>query len=349
MKDEGQGFMRPREPGSQTVLGAETGSGKTWAYLFPLLHRLKETEDKASPQAPSAVSSSDTPVASPRAIILAPTHELARQLARSAKSLSHIDKLRVLCLSSGGWVEELQRDIRTIQSANAHQPAAAEAQESGTTTSDASGLGARPLDLLVATPHRLLDVCKSAEERASESHLDRERDGHRNMSPRGDKKPQLVSLDSVETVVVDEADVLLSPDFASATRAVLHRAQEKGGSLAGLEGPKSPPDVIFATASISASLSSYLEKHHPNVVYLLSKGLHKLPKTLETKYVDPGSSRHHALAKEVKEALTFEESGKNKILIFVEKKKTVELLSTFFKAQGIECVPRFRRSQRDHC
>ncbi|EKC97444.1 RNA helicase [Trichosporon asahii var. asahii CBS 8904] len=77
------------------ILGAETGSGKTLAYLLPLMQRLKE-DDRPGPR---------SGILAPRAIVLAPTHELTRQSTAVAKQLSHGVKLRVAGASSPGTVK----------------------------------------------------------------------------------------------------------------------------------------------------------------------------------------------------------------------------------------------------
>lgn len=106
-------------PGSKTLLAAETGSGKTLAYMMPVITGLKQSEEAKSlevskeeasrekswfeEEEEEGVKSDDTSVRlKPRALILAPTHELARQIAQTFKTLTHHEKLRVGCLSVGG-------------------------------------------------------------------------------------------------------------------------------------------------------------------------------------------------------------------------------------------------------
>jgi ATP-dependent RNA helicase MRH4, mitochondrial len=109
-----------RKPGveeerHQVLLGSETGSGKTLAYLLPLLHFLKKTDK------PLVEQQEEISVVLPRSIILAPTHELARQLTQTAKQLSHDIKLRVRGMSStasgnldGGVVDVLVGTTRNL-------------------------------------------------------------------------------------------------------------------------------------------------------------------------------------------------------------------------------------------
>lgn len=72
---------------------AKTGSGKTLAYLLPVFQKLKIAEEKNK--------KSDAVKASPRALIIAPTRELALQIFSVAKEISHFAKLRVRKLVGG--------------------------------------------------------------------------------------------------------------------------------------------------------------------------------------------------------------------------------------------------------
>ena len=88
------GFIRPTEIqekciplilGGQEVIGiAQTGTGKTAAYLLPILMKIKFASGK-----------------DPRALILAPTKELALQIAAHAQQLSRYTDLRIVALYGG--------------------------------------------------------------------------------------------------------------------------------------------------------------------------------------------------------------------------------------------------------
>ncbi len=379
----GGSFLLPHarsgEP-TETVLAAETGSGKTWAFLFPLLQRLKETEGQSAPQAadqvaapsaesPEAVAEGDTSkeaelsLVKPRALVVAPTHELARQLTAAAKQLTHIDKLRTLCLSSGGWLEALQADIGRMQgvSSSSYAPrrrSSTEEEEEGGEIDDgfggltmpegstgSSGADAvRPVDLMISTPDRLLDLCKPQAQRQSELRADPDFVAslpmHKQLDPEmleeevkraAARKPQLVSLAEVRAIVLDESDAMLARDFGPSTQALLRLADE---SRKAAGAPR--PDLLFATASVSHALASYMKQRHPRAAWLISPNLHRLPRTLDTQYVDPGRSRHETLANNVANALREDASAQSKILVFVEKKKTVEILGAYLSDRGIE-------------
>ncbi|AQG82102.1 DEAD/DEAH box helicase [Spirosoma montaniterrae] len=102
----------PLSLGNHDVLGiAQTGTGKTAAYLLPLLMKIKYAQGK-----------------NPRALILAPTRELAMQIAEAVSDLGKYTDLRHLALY-GGLGPKTQ--IETLE---------------------------KGVDLLVATPGRFMDL-----------------------------------------------------------------------------------------------------------------------------------------------------------------------------------------------
>jgi len=162
------------------MVSSQTGSGKTAAFLLPVLHTLlqqmaqAEAEERAEreraiaeatargeapPKAPKRKNPTDPrhfKAATPGALILCPTRELAQQVAHDAIDLvSHCRGLRVANVV-GGMPYQLQ--IAKLQNAN----------------------------LVVATPGRLLDLQRS----------------------------QQIKLDKVQFLVVDEADRMLDLGFA---------------------------------------------------------------------------------------------------------------------------------------
>src|SRR5687768_18232814 len=80
--------------GGQEIIGiAQTGTGKTAAYLLPLLMKVKYAQGDE-----------------PRAIILAPTKELTIQIAEHTVQLAKYTDLRILPLYGGiGPKTQIQR------------------------------------------------------------------------------------------------------------------------------------------------------------------------------------------------------------------------------------------------
>lgn len=162
------------------LVSSQTGSGKTAAFLLPVLHTLlkQEAEAEAAAKAefqrlaaeatargeaaPKKAKRKDPTntrnfkAATPGALILCPTRELAQQVAHDAIDLvKHCRGLRVASVV-GGMPYQLQ--IAKLQNAN----------------------------LVVATPGRLLDLQRSMQ----------------------------IKLDQVQFLVVDEADRMLDLGFA---------------------------------------------------------------------------------------------------------------------------------------
>lgn len=177
------------------MVSSQTGSGKTAAYLLPLLHTLLQQKSHAQAQERAAyekalaeAAATGTPLpkrakrkdptnprhfkaATPGALVLCPTRELAQQVAHDGIDLvRHCRGLRIANVV-GGMPYAMQ--IARLQNA----------------------------DVVVATPGRLLDLQRSGQ----------------------------IVLDQVQFLVVDEADRMLdlgfSDDLAEVNQLTVHRKQ----------------------------------------------------------------------------------------------------------------------------
>ena len=163
---------------------APTGSGKTIAFLIPIINALLaqgKTEDGRS---------------GPRAIVLAPTRELASQIVNEARKLAKGTAIKASLMRKGMEVVERlevasddEEDLSTSDDNDDQDPAA---QPNKITRRQAELVKAA---ILVATPLALLNALKS-------------RDG------------AVATLPSVAHLVLDEADVLLDPLFRDQTLAI---------------------------------------------------------------------------------------------------------------------------------
>ncbi len=146
--------------GKDMIGKAQTGTGKTAAFLISIITDLI-----------------DFPIEHkrsrgvPRALIIAPTRELTLQIASDAEQLSKYCDLSVVSLV-GGMDYDKQR----------------------------KQLAARPVDILVATPGRLIDFVRSSD----------------------------VDLGDVEVMVLDEADRMLSMGFIPDVRTIIRHTPRKG-------------------------------------------------------------------------------------------------------------------------
>jgi ATP-dependent RNA helicase RhlB len=138
---------------------AQTGSGKTAAFLVSILTRYLRTPDCRASKG-----------GCPRALVIAPTRELVIQICKDADAIGKYCNLRSLAVY-GGMDYERQK---------------AELQEA-------------PVDLLVATPGRLLDFCNQ----------------------------HVIDLTKVDTLVIDEADRMLDMGFIPDVRRIMGRLPPK--------------------------------------------------------------------------------------------------------------------------
>lgn len=87
--------------GQSVVAVSETGSGKTFSYVLPLLHKLKSIEDEGL---------SVTELGTPRAIVMVPTRELGEQVSKVFKTFTHETRLRVRPALGGMAMEQAKRN-----------------------------------------------------------------------------------------------------------------------------------------------------------------------------------------------------------------------------------------------
>ena len=131
----------PFVQGRDVCATAPTGTGKTLAFLLPLLTRLSQPAKGSGP--------------GPRAIILSPTRELGEQLWNVARDVFAAKKMKAVRMLGG---EPFPAQIKALRG---------------------------PLDLIIATPGRLID------------HLDADR----------------LAMFRLETLIIDEADRMLDVGF----------------------------------------------------------------------------------------------------------------------------------------
>lgn len=134
------------------LLAAETGSGKTLAYLLPAINALKIAEagdaeikawgqrrevelarHKANNFKGKPFDEPHPTMARPKVVILVPTAELAQQVMRVSKTLSHVIKYKTEMLSSDLTPQQIQRNL----------------------------YGPKGLDVVITTPHLLASIADS--------------------------------------------------------------------------------------------------------------------------------------------------------------------------------------------
>ncbi|KAK7457245.1 RNA helicase, variant 2 [Stygiomarasmius scandens] len=354
----------------QFLLAAETGSGKSIAYLLPVLQSLKQTEKSSSVSSPQSTRKEN-----PRALILAPTHELSRQLSGFAKDLLHEAKLKVVCASRANLPT---RSTEASKRGTSREMKMAFDDESGATEMDIKPAAptTRQADIFVGTPTKILEMVKGrgwdrTEDDIEDQDLSLEEKERRRWKlglGRWKAEPEM-GLANVEWVVVDEADVLFDPDFQETTRLLLSEISAARGqtialtpepSLSSFDSSETEPsdktveainypfNFILTSATIPNSLSNYLERHHPSMQRLVSPKIHRLPTTLQTEYVDwSGGNKLADIEKRIRQVWAEDSVSPgaaggvpklSKVLIFCNKGKKVEALSEYLEEKGIKTV-----------
>ena len=138
---------------------AQTGTGKTAAFLVAILTRYLRTPEGRADKG-----------GRPRALVIAPTRELVIQICKDADSLGKYCDLRSLAVYGGMDYDRQKREVMDA-----------------------------PVDLLVATPGRLLDFVRS----------------------------RVIDLSMVDTLVIDEADRMLDMGFIPDVRSIIRRLPPK--------------------------------------------------------------------------------------------------------------------------
>ena len=139
---------------------AQTGTGKTAAFVLPSIQRLSAASKRVLPT-------------HCRMLVLAPTRELASQIADSARAYGQFSKLSVATVFGGTSIAKNRNDV------------------------------ARGIDILVATPGRLIDVVEQG----------------------------FLNLSMLEILVLDEADQMLDLGFIHALKKIVRMLPRKRQTL----------------------------------------------------------------------------------------------------------------------
>ncbi|VDB85076.1 unnamed protein product [Peniophora sp. CBMAI 1063] len=306
-----------RETPTHAMIAAETGSGKSLAYLLPMLQELKRTE-------PSARQGHG-----PRGIVLSPTHELARQLAFFGKQLVHHDKLRVQTAS--------RANVKSNATASKMSETFSDAQSGeGEFSVAPGGAGAHGVDVLVGTTRKLLEMARGRGwHKADEDLFEKKR-------PRKPAQPE-ISLKDVEWVVVDEADVLYNKDFIEETEALLSDIAHARGSPVPAEGLAAYPfNLILSSATIPVALNTHLATRLPNLQRLVSPSVHRLPSKLAVEFSAYTSGNRHAdVERKIRELWADDAHmgrDRSRIVVFANGRGTVEMLGKYLSDKGVPNV-----------
>ncbi|CAD6253300.1 unnamed protein product [Miscanthus lutarioriparius] len=148
--------------GRDLMACAQTGSGKTAAFCFPIISGIMKGPPAGRPQRGGGMGMR---TAYPSALILSPTRELSTQIHEEARKFSYQTGVRVVVAYGGAPITQQLRELE------------------------------RGVDILVATPGRLVDMLERAR----------------------------VSLQSIRYLALDEADRMLDMGFEPQVRRIVEQ------------------------------------------------------------------------------------------------------------------------------
>ena len=174
---------------------AQTGSGKTAAFLVAILTRYLRTPENRAKQG-----------GAPRALVIAPTRELVIQICKDADAIGKYCGLRSLAVYGGMDFDRQREEIL-----------------------------AAPVDLLVATPGRLLDFCQR----------------------------RVVDLGKVDMLVIDEADRMLDMGFIPDVSRIMNHLPPKDRRATMLYSATLTDDVMrLASRWMAEPVKAEVESDH---------------------------------------------------------------------------------------
>ncbi|EOD41633.1 helicase [Emiliania huxleyi CCMP1516] len=206
------------------IVGAQTGSGKTLTYLVPIMQTLKADEEAAGARAKPK---------RPRALVLVPTRELAVQVHEVGRTLGQSLRLSVKAVSGGTPVAPQARMLSL------------------------------PVDVLVATPGRLLQLVDKGS----------------------------LFLGDVRHVIVDEVDTMFEAGFgdeldkllAITTRNLAADPRAAAAAAAGRAAARVQHVAVGATHP-AAAVALY-ERRLSGAKQMMVGGVHTVPAQLEQRFV----------------------------------------------------------------
>jgi len=220
----------------QNVVGiAQTGTGKTFAYLLPMLRMLTFSKQR-----------------DPRILILAPTHELVLQILDEVQKLTQYTEFRSIGIHGGININNQKQAIYD------------------------------GCDIIIATPGRRIDLALTG----------------------------ILSLKSIQKLVIDEVDEMMSLGFRTQLTNILETLPEKRQNL-------------MFSATLTTEVENLIANYFPNVnkIVIAAHGT-PLEKIEQIAYHVPNFTTKVNLL----ELLLTENKDFTKVLVFVATKKLADRL-----------------------
>ncbi|KIO29904.1 hypothetical protein M407DRAFT_69868 [Tulasnella calospora MUT 4182] len=251
--------------GGDLMACAQTGSGKTGGFLFPILSQSFTSGPRPAPVDPNAAPGyGRSRKAFPTALVLAPTRELVSQIHDEARKFAYRTWVKPAVVYGGA---DINMQLRQIE---------------------------RGCDLLSATPGRLVDL------------IERGR----------------ISLANVKYLVLDEADRMLDMGFEPQIRRIV-----QGEDMPGTQERQTLMFSATFPREIQILARDFLKDYIFLSVGRVGSTSENITQRIE--FVEDGDKRSVLL-----DILTAEGENAGLTLIFVETKRTADILADFLMASS---------------
>ncbi|XP_008211801.1 ATP-dependent RNA helicase vasa isoform X2 [Nasonia vitripennis] len=238
--------------GRDLMACAQTGSGKTAAFLIPIIHTLLAKDRDLSDM-------SSANQVEPRALIISPTRELTIQIFDEARKFSKDSVLKCHIIYGGTSTSHQMKQIF------------------------------QGVDILVATPGRLLDLVGKGK----------------------------ITFDAIEFVVLDEADRMLDMGFLPDVEKVLRHDTMK---------PPGERQTLMFSATFPQEIQQLAAKFLNNYVFVTVGIVGSACTDIEQSFFEVKKSDKRTKLKELLNE-EIEQNMLNGILVFVSEKKTADFIA----------------------
>ncbi|KAL3757837.1 hypothetical protein ACHAWU_006145 [Discostella pseudostelligera] len=236
--------------GESCVVADQTGSGKTYAYLLPLLQRLQLLQHGTKKERRRT--------GSPRIVVLTPTAELADQIHCVCKTLrGNLLSTSTTSTTTTSW--DFQPFVTTATGSHA------------TNIRDQIRLlQSTPVDILISTPGRLSTILRTKNSGLDLGHV------------------TSVVLDEVDFLLVDETfgPQLRTVGAAVQQRDNDESGDMYNVNSPGAIGSSSGTQFIFVTATLPTDVLDVIRADFPNITELRGPGLHRITPSVHQTLID---------------------------------------------------------------
>ncbi|CAO2831889.1 unnamed protein product [Amaranthus hypochondriacus] len=246
--------------GRDLMACAQTGSGKTAAFCFPIISGIMKNQQVQRPRGYRTVY--------PLALILSPTRELSMQINDEAKKFAYQTGVRVVVAYGGAPISQQLRELE------------------------------RGVDILVATPGRLVDLLERAR----------------------------VSLQSIQYLALDEADRMLDMGFEPQIRKIVEQTDMP---------PRGVRQTMLFSATFPKEIQRLASDFLSNYIFLAVGRVGSSTDLIvqRVEFVHESDKRSH-LMDLLHAQRTTGVQGKQLTLVFVETKKGADALEHWLSING---------------